>query len=565
MKRHVALWRALAILAIVLGVVFACYQMTLPMLPQYGIVTEVDAKSPGVVRIISVRPHSPAAAAGLKPGDTISSGNTQWDRARILYALPGSRVPVVINGSHTVTLVAPPAQSDPSLWVPFVVRLAFFFVAALLAWRRFDDTPSRSLVAFLWCFGLTIGMRNTVLPSPALTAVFETVGSSIVLLLGSACAAVFAATFPSGNAKPVPRMFSRLAIAIAAAASVLAIASLGLAKTPAQTSWYSFVVLSAMALIALFVVATLVIAYVQGEPQERQRRRWVFVVLALGLTAVSVDIALIAVNRFNFIVDVATLPFIAGIPFGLAYVILRHRVIDVGFVINRALVYTGVSVIVVGVFVIVETLLAKYVENTSHVTSIAVQLAVALALGFSIRYVHARVDRFVDTVLFRDRHLAEAALRTFAQEASYITDRDVLLARCVKTVERFGRARGAGVWVADDSSIYRAETHTFAIAPDVDENDPAVVSMRARRLCVHVRESDSALPGVLAFPMIVRGELLGMLVCGAKFDDETYAPDEEASLVSLASSVGHALDGIEVRELRRRVAELTSTRSGSAI
>ncbi len=246
------------------------------------------------------------------------------------------------------------------------------------------------------------------------------------------------------------------------------------------------------------------------------------------------------------------------LPIGLAYVILRHRVIDVGFVLNRAVVYTGVSLVVVGVFVVVETLLAKYVENTSHVTSVAVQLAVALALGFSIRYVHARVDLFVDSVLFRERHLAEAAIRDFAEDAAYITDAEVLLSRCVNTVERYARARGAGVWIAEGVT-YRAAATTFALAPTVDENDPAIVAMRARRVTVHVRESGSALPGTLAVPMIVRGDVLGILVCGPKVDDETYAPDEQDALASLATAVGHAIDTIAIRDLRRRLELLTAT------
>lgn len=561
MKQQLGLWRGVALFAIALAIGFACYQMTLPMQPDYGAVTRVDANAPGVVRIISVRAHSAAANAGIKPGDLINVGNTQLERARVLYALPGSKVDVIVNGTRT-TLTAPPPYFDSSLWVPFVIRLAFLFVAALLAWRRLDDTASRSLVAFLWCFGLTMGMRNTVLATPALTLVVESIGSSVLLLLGAGCAAIFAATFPSGVAKPLPLFLARIAMTIAAAASIVAISSLWLAKSAAQTSWMSFLVLCAMAAIALFVVVTLIVAYIHGEPAERQRRRWVFLVLGTGLAAVGIELAFIALSSYNFIVDLATLPFVAAIPFGLAYVILRHRVIDVGFVLNRAVVYTGVSLVIVGVFVIVETLLGKYVESTNHVTSVAVQLAVALTLGFSIRFVHARVDRFVDNVLFRERHLAEAAIHAFAQEASYITDLDILLSRCVKTVERHARARGAGVWLSDDRGLYHAKATSFAIAPEVDENDPAVVSMRARRVNVYVRDCESALPGALAFPMIVRGELLGILVCGQKLDDETYAPDEENALASLAASVGHATDAIEVRELRRRLEALTATGGG---
>ena len=560
MNRQLTLWRTLALLVIALGIAFAGYQLTQPELPFYGIQLMVDAKSPGTVVVKHVDAHSPAAQAGIRAGDRIFYGNAPLELARVLFATPGSRVEVLVNGSRRATLVAPPSEPDNTLWIIFGIRMAFLFVAALLAWRRLDDTASRSLVVFLCCYGLSMGMRNNVMPAPLLSLIVQ-VASTLLLLIGTAAAAVFAASFPSGTARPLPRGLSRLAVAIAIAGSAAAISSVLFATTAAQAAWLNFIILWGMALIAVLVVVILVVAYVQGAPAERQRRRWVFFFLGVGLVAVAIDLALIASVGYSLIVDLATLPFVAAVPFGLAYVILRHRVIDVGFVLNRAVVYTLVSIIVVGVFVVVETLLAKYVENTSHVTSVAVQLAVALALGFSIRFVHARVDKIVDTALFRERHLAEQAIHDFAHDASYITDQSILLTRCVTTVEKHARARGVGVWVADGTS-YRAAASTFSMAPVVDENDPAIIAMRARRVNVHVRDCESLLPGALAFPMIVRGDLVGILVCGPKADDETYAPDEQAALASLATNVGHALDAIEIRELRRRLEALSATGGG---
>lgn len=83
--------------------------------------------------------------------------------------------------------------------------------------------------------------------------------------------------------------------------------------------------------------------------------------------------------------------------------------------------------------------------------------------------------------------------------------------------------------------------------------------MRARHVVVDLRDVDSALPGALGFPMIVRGDIVGVLVCGPRADEETYAPDERDALSVLASSIGHALDEIEVRELRQQLARLTAS------
>jgi hypothetical protein len=558
-----ALWRTVALSLIALAIAFVCYQATVPDRDDLGLHFIVPPNAPGNIQVTSVDKDSPAARAGIRKGDIISYGSTALQRARVTYATPGSQVTIGVNG-RPVTLTTrhtPPLFSY--ILVPLAIRLAFLSVAALLAWRRPEDPAARPLVAFLFCYGLVISLDSGVLSTPLLSLVVLFLINTVLLLLGTAAAARFAARFPSGQAKPLPRRLAIIAQILAVAGAIAIVAGTFLTNSSRSVSILTASILGDFGIIALLVVATLIVAYVQGEREERQRRRWVFLLLGVALAAALVD--LISWNTIRSrAIDNVSLLAIGLLPFGLAYVILRHRVIDVGFVLNRAVVYTGVSVVIVAVFVIVETLLSKYVEQTSHIGSIAVQLFVALVLGFSVRAIHSRVDRFFDAVLFRERHEAEAAIRFFAHDASYITDRDVLVSRCVKTIERYAKARGAGVWTAQ-SPTYRAAASTFESSPIVEENDPALVAMRARRVVVELRDSDSQLPGALAFPMIVRGELLGVLLCGPKTDDETYAPDERDALANLASSVGHALDAIQVRELRRRLDELAAThRAGPA-
>lgn len=556
-----ALWRTVAVLCILAALAFAIYDALQPLPGDFGMQARSRLQAPYGFVVTAVEPNSPASRAGIRAGDILNFPGRFIDQAAALYARPGSTLTVTRNGSTVLHLTSQPSAPERLLWLNLAARLAFLLVALLLAWRRPDDRAVRALTVFLFCFGLLIGIAETLLPSPLLSFVAAQVLSLALGVCGMAAATVFAAVFPSGTARPLPTLFARASIVLAFAACLLITFGTIYAQTAAALGELSLVAVAMILFNAALFVTTLIVSYFQGAPEERQRRRWIFMLLGLGLGAVTVDVIVQETAGFVSAVDFTTFAAISVIPFGLAYVILRHRVIDVGFVINRAVVYTLVSIIVVGIFVVVETLLAKYVENTSHVTSVAVQLAVALALGFSIRYVHARVDRIVDTALFRDRHLAEQAIHDFAHDASYITDASVLLTRCITTVEKNAHARGVGIWVAEGTS-YRAVASTFSTAPVADENDAAIVAMRARRVNVHVRDCDSLLPGALAFPMIVRGELVGILICGPKTDDETYAPDEQAALASLATSVGHALDAIEIRELRRRLEALSATGGG---
>lgn len=547
-------WRAFALCCIAAAIAFIGFQLTLPDRDDFGLQFIVNAKSPGVLHIKNVVPNSAAAKAGVRKGDSIFYGNTTQERAAAMYAQPATTVRFIVNGKP-VYLKTAPAQRVHIPWVVTAVRLAFLFIAAFLAWRRPDDRAARALVAFLGCYGLAIAMSAGLLPWAMLSFFVFQICSLGLFLMGTAAAALFAARFPAGATKRVPAALARIAMTLAVMVFLFQASIQWFVNSTAQAALISALVLGVSVLIGLLVISTFAVAYVQGGSAERQRRRWVFFMLALGLCGPIADITVTTLAGYNALLDELTLIPLGIVPFGLAYVILRHRVIDVGFVLNRALVYTGVSVFIVGVFVIVETVLAKYVESTSHVESTAVQLAVALILGFSVRYIHARVDRFVDTVLFRERHEAETAMRTFAHDAAYITDADTLIEMALATVHRHAGSSSEGIWLRDDAGRYELRAGTLpAIA--IDENDRAALAMRSRRVAVDLHDSQSAVPGSMAFPMIVRGELTGMLVCGPKPDDETYAPDERETLAAIASSVGQALDGLRITELERTVERL---------
>jgi GAF domain-containing protein len=228
-------------------------------------------------------------------------------------------------------------------------------------------------------------------------------------------------------------------------------------------------------------------------------------------------------------------------PLGLTYALLNRRVMDIGFVLNRAAVFSSVSLVIVGVFVLVEWLLSDWTQRASHSTNVVVTGALALALGLSIRYVHARVERVVDRVLFRRRREDEEAIRSLAREAPYITEPGALLTATVDVLRAHAGAAAVHVLLHDG--------RTYG---GVDENDPAIVALRARRDVVELHRVDSRIAGELAYPLIARGRLTGALVLGPKKSGESYAPDESQAIAHLALTVAAALDSLSItRDLAR--------------
>ncbi len=184
------------------------------------------------------------------------------------------------------------------------------------------------------------------------------------------------------------------------------------------------------------------------------------------------------------------------------------------------------------------------------------EAVLALGIGISLGRIHARVDGFVDRAFFRQRHRAEAALRRLAREAPYIDEPQVLADRVIAAVDRHAGANGTALYLQNGNGAYTSLLATLSDIPaEVERNDIAIVRMRALGEGIDLDEladevGHAALPGKIAFPMIVRGALVGTLACGPKRNLEQYAPDERATLADLTHAAGIAFDTMHTNALR---------------
>jgi hypothetical protein len=316
-------------------------------------------------------------------------------------------------------------------------------------------------------------------------------------------------------------------------------------------------------LVAL--TAAFTIANRSAHGADRMRVRWVSLSLAVGFSGVLVNVVLIVVAHVTPAEWMSYFALtILAIPLGLGYAIVRHRVIDVGFVINRALVFGTVSLIVVIAFMALEWLLGSTLLKISHVTSTSLELGLALLLGFSLRTIHAKVDAAVDDLFFRSRREAERALRAFAREAGFITAPEVAIARAQHDLVAHTGASGVALYVVDAKTAVRVDGPGSDASEAVDLgsvevtgiDDPALVRLRATRAPLALREVRTDLRGDRAYPMYVRDALTGFIVLQPKANGEAYAPDEVATIESVALALGNALDALQTAALKAEIARV---------
>jgi hypothetical protein len=454
--------------------------------------------------------------------------------------------------SATMTRAAP----SPRFWVYELLQLACVVVGLVVAVRRPDDEVARSLVALLFGLAALLGSSASFYPIWLVAAAF--VVSRFCQVYVAWAALQLAVTFPKRSQRGVRRWLERANTPYAVLCLVTLFGAFYVAIIRYQPPPPALQVLGLAETVLYFIIIS--VAFVAGgrgaTRADAKRLQWVGWTLAAGFSGTLAAVAMLALRvPFGPVYEWTGLTLLA-VPFGLGYAIVRHRVVDIGFVVNRALVFGGVSAIVVIAFGVLEWVLSNVFVRVSHITSTSLELALALALGFSLRTIHGKVDRVVDDLFFRDRHTAERALRTFAREVAYVTDPHVAVERAHAELLAHTGAASVSVYVADGTQAIRVDPAEGAAPDAVAVDDPALVRMRADRAPCDLTGLPTAFAGEWAFPMCVRDAITGTVVLGPKSNGEAYAPDEIATIETVALALGNALDALQTAALKAEVARV---------
>jgi hypothetical protein len=229
------------------------------------------------------------------------------------------------------------------------------------------------------------------------------------------------------------------------------------------------------------------------------------------------------------------------------YAVLRHRLVDVSVIIDRTLVYGGVTALVVGVVAAMNSLALHVTLGPG--TSLLLQVVVPLALGIVLHRVRTYMDIVVERVFFRRKYLAEQTLKNFGRHCGHIENLQRLLDSGVEVIHRFTRSPALAMYEATGQGYRRLRIVGVSNYPDkLDTDDPAIVAVRADDEPVELADYQSALDteGCL-FPINVLGRLRGVLVC-ANRPGEHFAPDEKKLLAEVIRELGAAWRILRARE-----------------
>ncbi len=516
------------------------------------------------VVVEAVAPGSEVARAGIVAGDRLHLSGYA-DAYRLQYvARPARPFAVAVTGpdgsTHVVTLRgdAPPSAASRGFWTALFIIVIFeapTFLAALLVWRRLSVGTAAFAVYMMF------GPLNRQIPMIILAGLpnelFGPIAVALdVLMSVTPLAALlpFLARFPqpTERARPLIRAADVAFVAAVAATAIVTVAAL---PNLAAARLGQDVVLAIVAVaVAICAVATLV----RSTGEARERIAWVLVGMVVTAAAYAFNVARLAAGES--LVENATIGiFMAAFPAAVTYAILRHRVLDLGFVLNRGLVYATLT----GMLLVAVTLVGWAVDHTIAETRLAVAAEVLVSVGFGLglTWLHRRVEALIDAVLFRRRRLAAERIEVRIDALDFATDAGVIDAALVSDAARILELASAAVFRIADEGDYR---RTDAVGwndgtTNLGRNDLLVRALLAGEGTRVLDDLDIGGEGFphgdvrpdLAIPIVLRHRLIAVALYGRHRNGTTLDAIERGMLERLARASASAYDAAEAAHWSR--------------
>lgn len=520
--------------------------------------------------VVRVEKGSSADRAGIRPGDRVIDRGDYEILPRLRSAFPGERETISFERRNLIYTATVTGVANPTfgLWqrvggvLAYVPPTIFLIVGFLLVFLR-PSVMSWALYFFaVGYFGTSpVFMYWSHVLSPAayvmLTFLLSTVfGPWAVLPL-----LPFILRFPNGDLNGWRRKIDPFIWAFLALSYALSVVEWQLYYRESSVPNWD-VIPSTVIPLATFAVAGLILAKNVSTATPSDRQRWGF--LAVGTFASFLAYAIYFVPGVPFAVGQVIGFAVVVMPLCIAYAVFRLRVLDVNFVLNRALVYGILSLGVVAFVSMLDWFFSRVVAIGR--LAIGLELLATIGIGFLLDRVNRIVERVVESVFFRRRRLAEKHLRRAASALPYATEEAAIVDGLVQVpVDALDLAAAALYRRSDGGARYDGAAtarQTTVAPPGFDRNDLLVRMLLSDESIVWLDEvrshldAENAAVYTIAIPISVRHQLVSFTLYGAHANGAQLDPDEVELLKELAREAARAYDHVEAERTRQRYSQI---------
>ncbi len=303
------------------------------------------------------------------------------------------------------------------------------------------------------------------------------------------------------------------------------------------------------------------------------------IIFAFCISIISLVVFTITVQSVPFALFLRpelSLPFLlfASTPIAIAYSIFRYGLMDLGIIIERSLIFAiATAVLAVLYFVLVSLLssvLGGYMAtafglSTEHGNSLWVTVTAFVVLGLAFDPVKRRTEDWVARVFYQERINYQKALLELSRELPGLINFDQIVETLKTRLEQTMHLERVLIYVSREryAEVLRS-TSTSSVVQSIELTQAqqalfSVIQSHPIVLTIGHHESeyleDAVLDEllfqdglVLAVPMMLKSDVLGMIAVGKKKSGKGYSKEDVDLLQTIASQAAIAFENARLHE-----------------
>ena len=290
------------------------------------------------------------------------------------------------------------------------------------------------------------------------------------------------------------------------------------------------------------------------------RLRYQIRILRWGITLGSIPPFLLiipALLELHFPLGHYSAPLMGFIPLVFAYAIVRHRLMDIEFIVKKSFVYTLLTGLVVGFYFLVVQFMGRFLQDVSGQTETVVLIFSTLFVAILFAPVRGRIQHIVDRAFYREAYDYRVTLRQFTRTLNTLMKPDILMETVLaKLCQTMLISDGyfflenpvdqsytvVKEWPSHlEKSVLSIKDDGFLCQMLLEEKTPIFLS-ELHRLEEQKQMTVELSVGVLAVPLLLQNKLLGFLILGEKLSEIPYSTEDLDLLATLADQVTVALE-----------------------
>jgi hypothetical protein len=557
-------WRAVVVVALSLLWFAVVVPPMFSTFPTAYTGVRIDSRNV-IPTIRTVDAGSPAERAGLRAGDHIGCIDT-----RDLVVLTGVPGPAAYESRPLrlcVTNAVPARRASfyaargpqsrlfyggpAGIVLRAISYLVFLIVGCLLVTLR----PSlMTWMLFGYCLATAPAgvayQAYTIWPVLPYAAFIAVVGPTTAVASG--CLLLFALLVPDES---VPSGWRGVAFWIAAAVTILFVGSQFFYSSLVSGFYRTLdpITIDFTRAGTISVIVVVIVRLLTMRASERPRFSWAAVAIIIGV--ITNDLRQ---GRYELAGVFGTLTII--MPLTLMYAIIRRHVIDVRFVISKAVVYGTLMTFVFALIAAADWSATRFLAEMR--VALALDAIIAISVGVLMHRLTPILEGWVDSVIYRKKHAAEMYLRRLA--------RTLPRAEREATIDRALVEDPYGELELTMAALFRRSGTAFSLVLSagsegvrtvaLDRDDDLIRFLSTERSCVYLDDLNDRLAATfangtaaVAIPIFNGDELAGFTSYGVHRDGTRLDPDEVAVLEALAESASQAYVRVENSRLRALV------------